>query len=121
MYEKMQNHRKKRITEKEIYFQLGSRMTLTYFSFVSGASLEMETFLELLLQLPSVRYCSRPCPTSLGAEADGAPEPLWEACCKRWAKPRDSAGSLGHTWARGFQTTLMTSGSFDSEMHFISC
>lgn len=119
MYEKMKTRCKKRIREKEICFQLGSRMAPTYFSFMSGPSLGMKTFLELLLQLPSVVYCSRSCPRFLDAEAGGVQEPLWEACCKYWFQgpaPEDSAGSLGYTWALVILTS--PTGDLDTQLGF---
>lgn len=78
MYEKMKTHckKKKRIREKEIYFQWVSRMVLIYFSFMSGPSLGTETFVELPLQLPRVACCSGSCPRSLDADAGGLSEPL---------------------------------------------
>lgn len=53
----------------------------------------METFLELLQQFPSVLYSSRSCSRSLSAKASGAPEPLWEVCCKYWFQGLDPADS----------------------------
>lgn len=70
MYEKMKTHCKKRMRKKEIYFQLGSRMALIYFSVMSGPSLGTEAFSQLPLPLPSIA-CVLDLTLDLDVEAGG--------------------------------------------------